>query len=194
MLQSKLDKDIVLELFRAEELQQIKEEQSLNRAAAAAALVLKGKGGPRGNGRSEGQCFNCGDKGHWANRCPHPKKSIQANKAQAEAEEVVENAGCASAFALDQLTNSFSDIVLWNTDTGATSHMINMKASIASVSGGLCRCHILYYTKCTTHHHVHMSSFGLLRIQFSSVRSKMVHRDSSSVPLFTLLYTLYIVR
>ena len=74
--------------------------------------------------RPGGQCWNCGEKGHWANRCPKPKKDIQAKKAQVEADgDVVENAGCASAFSLDKLHNNFSDTVQWNTDTGATSHM-----------------------------------------------------------------------
>ena len=138
MLQSELDKDTVLELFRAEELQVVKEEQSLNRAAAA--FVPRGRGRGRGGyrggyrgsgGHTSSGCYNCGDKGHWANECPNPKKSIQANKAQVEAEEiVVESAGCASAFSLDQLNSSFSDIVSWNTDTGATSHMTPHKSWI----------------------------------------------------------------
>ena len=41
-----------------------------------------------------------------------PKKGIQAKKAQVEADkDVVENAGCASAFSLNQLQDNFSDIV-----------------------------------------------------------------------------------
>ena len=60
MLQSELDKETVLELFKAEELQQVKEEQSLNRAAAAAAFVPRGnrgrgRGGSRGRGRGRGR-------------------------------------------------------------------------------------------------------------------------------------------
>ena len=127
LLQDNLDKDIVLGLFRAEELNQKKREQSLNKAAS----LMASRGPIRGVGRPGGQCWNCGDKGHWANRCPKPRKGIQAKKAQAEADgDVVENAGCASAFSFNQLRDNFSDIVQWNTDTGATSHMTPHKSWI----------------------------------------------------------------
>ena len=42
----------------------------------------------------------------------------------------MENAGCASAFSLDQLKSNFADIIQWNTDTGITSHMTPHKSWI----------------------------------------------------------------
>ncbi|KAF5390900.1 hypothetical protein D9757_003916 [Collybiopsis confluens] len=89
MLLPELDKDTVLELFKAEELQRTKEEQAVQRAAAAAAsFVSRGRGRGRGGygyrgsgGHANMICFNCGEKDHLAYNCQQPKKSIQTNRA-----------------------------------------------------------------------------------------------------------------
>ncbi|KAF5392083.1 hypothetical protein D9757_003374 [Collybiopsis confluens] len=67
MLLPELDKDTVLELFKAEELQRTKEEQAVQRAAAAAtSFVPRGRGRGRGGygyrgsgGHANMICFNC---------------------------------------------------------------------------------------------------------------------------------------
>ena len=72
--------------------------------------------------------MNCGKKGHWSKDClaPRIQGGTSANKAKIEEvdQEVnVKIAGSVSSFSLHGLASNFSDMALWNTDTGATSHM-----------------------------------------------------------------------
>lgn len=137
LLQNKLDKDSVLELFTAEELAHKGEEEALN--SAKTLLGDKKQYSQRGNSsgygksgghRPRGNCYVCGKSGHWAGACPNRHKGGSANKAQVETEEVVESAGSASVFSLDEFSSNYADIVQWNTDTGATSHMTPHKSWI----------------------------------------------------------------
>ena len=89
-----------------------------------------------------GACHHCQKHGHWRYDCPDLKEArrkqsgsragsgsgnsgsggSQAKKAEEKAEAVTESAGNASAFYFNAHSTS-SNIVKWNTDTGATSHM-----------------------------------------------------------------------
>ena len=138
LLKDDLNKTTVLQAFRSDQLHKQRQDQMVNRANSSNASGSN-RGGYKGKpwnkegnkGRSGGHCFVCGDKGHWAAKCPDRKlKGIdKANKAQVE-DDVVESAGSASAFSFNGLSYNSSDALYWNTDTGATSHMTPHKSWI----------------------------------------------------------------
>lgn len=120
LLQDKLDKDIILQAFRSEELNRQRHEESANRAKA---------GGKKHKVPKDSSCYKCKKKGHWANTCPlkdkeKEKGSEGANKAEEErAEAVTEFAGKAGSIHDTEANATSSNTFHWNTDTGATSHM-----------------------------------------------------------------------
>jgi gag-polypeptide of LTR copia-type/Integrase core domain/GAG-pre-integrase domain len=127
LLLDSLDKDKILQAFRSEELNRSRRMEVANRAKANynhAGTVRRGA------------CHVCKKDGHWANKCPELQQKRkhfgqrdgfggggnQAKKAEEKAEVVTESAGNASAFYFNAHSTS-SNVVNWNTDTGATSHM-----------------------------------------------------------------------
>ena len=131
LLVEKLDKAMILQAFRSEELNR-------QRGAQVAEMLNKVQAMRRG-GRSFADtiCFFCQNKGHMKQNCSKFKawwlennkgrgasgQPEGAKKAEGEKAAVVtEFAGQASTvdnFALTTLSNIFH----WNADTGATSHM-----------------------------------------------------------------------
>ena len=150
LLLDKLDKDVVLQAFRSEELNQAKHMEMANQAKGhfgrsrgggpskprnrPVCYCCQGKGHkisdcPSAPSPNEG-CGNCGGKGHRAEDCSSPKRDKNkantegANKAAEEKVELVtEFAGKASAALETEAFSTCSNIFHWNTDTGATSHM-----------------------------------------------------------------------
>ncbi len=126
LLVDKLDKAMILQAFRSEELNRQRNTESVNRAKAF------GKGATL----AEILCYYCKKKGHIARNCPSLKaKQEQEKKAgggttegakKAEGEKaaaITEFAGQASAVDEFEANVTSSNIFHWNTDTGATSHM-----------------------------------------------------------------------
>ena len=132
LLVDKLDKNIIIQAFRSEELncqRQADITERANRASSSSNRGSRGGRGYRGRGGYYGQnrkCFLCGEEGHLVAKCPKNQVATpSANKADEgkEAEkEKAEKAGNASivdyAFA-----TSADHRFDWNTDSGATSHM-----------------------------------------------------------------------
>ena len=131
LLLDSLDKDKILQAFRSEELNRQKRIETANRVKANDA----------NNTRRPGVCHYCQKKGHWKFDCPELKGSkryqsgsrggsgnglgngaSQAKKADEKAEVVTESAGNAHALC-SNIHSTSSNVVNWNTDTGATSHM-----------------------------------------------------------------------
>ena len=132
LVQDQLNKDKILDVFLAQQLQdQHDKQQSVLRAALAQVKKKGGNQDGRPKGKPWGFCPKCGKKGHWSQDCSNPvaKKGTSANKAKVEEvdsdddDKVVETAGAVSSFSLNALASNYSDVVSWNTDTGATSHM-----------------------------------------------------------------------
>ena len=137
LLKDELDKAMILQAFRSEELNRHRHTQaeSLNQAKAG------GRGGYRGNNRFKRQhkeykdysqvlCFICQELGHMSHNCPTiqdrkvARGSEGAKKAEGEkAAAVTEFAGKASAVAEHEVNSTSSNVFHWNADTGATSHM-----------------------------------------------------------------------
>jgi transposase InsO family protein len=129
LLMDKLDKNVILQAFRSEELNRQRQTEMVNRAKAFH--------GAHGKGQWEHICGICGKKGHWDSRCYHKDKKDKekdkdkdksgtegAKKAVEEkAAAVTEFAGKASAVSENEANSTSPNIHHWNTDTGATSHM-----------------------------------------------------------------------
>ena len=135
LLLDSLDKNKILQAFHSEELNCTRQVEIANRVKANHA-----------NSTRKGTCFFCKKEGHWIDRCPElkdkwePSRSragsghgnnsgngsggggSQAKKAEEKADVVTESAGNAHAFYFNAHSTS-SNVVNWNTDTGATSHM-----------------------------------------------------------------------
>ena len=139
LLMDKLDKTVILQAFRSEELnRQRSVVESVNRARAF------GRGGAYSDkGRQDSTCNFCREPGHWKSSCPKLKAKIEqakgrkagwsegAKKAEEEKAAVVtEFAGQASAVDEFEANVTSSNIFHWNTDTGATSHMTPHKSWI----------------------------------------------------------------
>ena len=127
LLMDKLDKDVILQAFKAEEMNRKRRVEIVDEKAAKAQQ----KKGYRHNGKPGGKpddqmkevtCYRCGEKGHIAMNCPSPTPKQENAKQADQAEKVVESAGNASLRVHDAngITNANFH---WNTDTGATSHM-----------------------------------------------------------------------
>jgi transposase InsO family protein len=133
LLMDKLDKNLILQAFRSEELNRHRQIETVNRAKA---FIQKG------SSRGGKECGFCGKKGHLETTCweknphlnPHLKKEKEkdrgktgtegAKKAEEERAEIVtEYAGKASAVSNSEANFTSSNVYYWNTDTGATSHM-----------------------------------------------------------------------
>ena len=127
LLMDKLDKHVILQAFRNEELNRQRQTEMVNRAK-----VFK----PRGSrNMKDATCFGCGQKGHMIYTCPSKREkdkkdkdksgSEGANKAQEEKAEaaVAEFAGKASAVSEHEANSTSSNVFDWNADTGATSIM-----------------------------------------------------------------------
>ena len=125
LLMDKLDKNVILQAFRNEELNRQRQTEMVNRAKANEPKVpywLK-----------NAICHGCGEKGHIKTRCLNRDKwkkekdnsgSEGAKKAEEEkAEAVTEFAGKASAVSEHEANSTSSNVFDWNTDTGATSNM-----------------------------------------------------------------------
>ena len=137
LLMDKLDKDKILQVFRSEELNRQR------RAAGEAVNQVRGQGqGQSKQPYYQGKkflkgvnCHTCGKEGHVKYNCPDKKggpgggnNANSAQKAeetkQSKAENVTESAGNASAFfEYEAYSTSANNVIDWNTDTGATSHM-----------------------------------------------------------------------
>jgi len=131
LLLDSLNKERIIQAFRSEELNRQRQVETVNRAKAYHA----------GSSGRSGSCNYCKKSGYWKSDCPDLKEpwkkysgsragsgngngsgGSQAKKAEEKAEIVTESAGNASAFYFNGHSTS-SNIVKWNTDTGATSHM-----------------------------------------------------------------------
>src|SRR5215510_55733 len=151
LLMEKLDKDLILQAFRAEELNRQHRSEIVDEKVAKAAKGAKGHHDhqyiPRKPGQRDGQQHQRAPgnaKCHYHNGHSYPewmkdqichncgkkghwakdcKESCQCcAEPSVKAEGVVESAGNASTHCL--ITSSSLDIDShWNTDTGATSHM-----------------------------------------------------------------------
>src|SRR6185369_11496457 len=126
LLLDKLDKDVVMEAFRSEELNQKRVEGA--NFARASGRRKEGPYHPYRGDMKDATCFTCGNKGHMRNECPNPRTHRKAgtegaNKAKEKAEAVIEFAGKASAVSEEEALSTSANIFHWNTDTGATSHM-----------------------------------------------------------------------
>jgi len=130
LLADKLDKGVILQAFRSEELNRQRNAgagESLNKVQVQG---YKGKKRPL----AEILCYLCKKLGHTQYYCPLLKQKLEevknagksfegAKKAEEEkAAAVTEFAGQASAVD-DLAMSTSSNIFHWNTDTGATSHM-----------------------------------------------------------------------
>jgi hypothetical protein len=138
LLVDKLDKAMILQAFRSEELNRQRNNESVNRAG------VMGNGGRNGKKLSLADilCYYCKEKGHISRNCPALKNKQDrerkaggsgsaegAKKAEGEKAAVVtEFAGQASAVDEFDACATSSNNVLWNTDTGATSHMTPHKS------------------------------------------------------------------
>ena len=124
LLMDKLDKNVILQAFRSEELNRQRQTEMVNRAKAVNGALSKSQ-------RKENICGICGKKGHWDSQCYQKDKKDKgkgntegAKKAEEEkAEAVTEFAGKASAVSDDEANSTSSNVHHWNTDTGATSNM-----------------------------------------------------------------------
>ena len=130
LLLDNLDKHVIMQAFRSEELNRQRQSEMVNRAKA-------NLNGYRGGSSSKPDfkdvtCYGCGAKGHFARwpGCPLNKdksgsegaKKVEEEK-QAETTPVTECAGKASAVSEFEANSTSSNVFDWNTDTGATSHM-----------------------------------------------------------------------
>jgi len=133
LLLDSLDKERIIQAFRSEELNHQRRVETVNRAKAYHAS----------SSERSGSCNYCKKSDHWKSDCPdlkEPQKKYsgsragsgngngngsggsQAKKAEEKTEIVTESAGNASAFYFNA-HSTLSNIVKWNTDTAATSHM-----------------------------------------------------------------------
>jgi len=124
LLMDKLDKNVILQAFRSEELNRQRQTETVNHAKAY------GKKGSRASKIPSKPCFVCKKEGHWSDKCPELKelrdfksKTEGASKAAEKAEAVTEFAGQASAVSEHEANSTSSNVFHWNTDTGATSIM-----------------------------------------------------------------------
>ena len=116
LLLDKLDKNVILQAFRGEELNRQRQTEMVNRAKS-----VKGSKKPWWKDHI---CGICKKKGHTEERCFQKDKGTEgAKKAEEKAEAVTEFAGKASAVSDEEANSTSSNVHHWNTDTGATSHM-----------------------------------------------------------------------
>ena len=134
LLMDKLDKTVILQAFRSEELNRQRQTEVVNRAKAF------GKRGFSKVSKENDTCYICKKKGHWASdhkdkkdkggtegakKANEEKSGTEgAKKANEEkADAVTEFAGQASAVSEFEANSTSSNVHHWNTDTGATSTM-----------------------------------------------------------------------
>lgn len=136
LLQKELTKDVILQAFRAEELNRQRQANVGERANRAGFSGHRGGRGGRGGSRggyynSQGfrtklKCFLCGEEGHLVAKCPKNQVAAapaNANKAEEGKEaEIAEKAGNASTIQ-HAFGTSADHRFDWNTDSGATAHM-----------------------------------------------------------------------
>ena len=132
LLMDKLDKNVILQAFRSEELNRQRQTETVNLAKANGHRGSRSSKAPL---KADSTCYFCKKKGHWADNCNELKelkdmkkereksRSEGANKAAEKAEAVTEFAGQASAVSEHEANSTSSNIFHWNTDTGATSIM-----------------------------------------------------------------------
>ena len=127
LLMDTLDKDKIIQVFRSEELNRQRRVagEAVNQARARTTTPKQ----PKYFGKAFLKgifCFLCKKEGHTKWNCPDNKegaKKAEETK-QSKAENVTESAGNASAFfEFEAFSTSVNNVVDWNTDTGATSHM-----------------------------------------------------------------------
>ncbi|PFH45869.1 hypothetical protein AMATHDRAFT_8547 [Amanita thiersii Skay4041] len=123
MLLEKLDKDIILQAFKGEEMNHQKQIEIASRAYTSAPNVKpKVPFDPK-----KAKCYFCQEIGHTVRRCPKLKdKREQGGNAShnaERAEETTESTGHASTLCYTSCDTSTNSDWSWNTDTGATSHM-----------------------------------------------------------------------
>ena len=148
LLMDKLDKTIILQAFRSDELNRQRQAESVNLAKGNGGKgqkpwIAKDKGeGQKRSGENKAEnttCFLCGKKGHWIHKCPEFKDLKAKRDANAEgarktevekAAVVTEFAGQASAVSNVMVNSTSCYTYQWNTDTGATSSMTPHKSWI----------------------------------------------------------------
>ncbi|KAF8237250.1 hypothetical protein L208DRAFT_1248179, partial [Tricholoma matsutake] len=116
LLQSTLDRTTILQAFQSKEQNHQHRSEVVDRARGPPNKFRRGYQG--------GNYGECGDKGHWKLGCPLLTNGGNANKVQeAKIEDVTEAASNASASFSHDAYSMSSNVINWNTDMGATSHM-----------------------------------------------------------------------
>ena len=165
LLKDELDKSIILNAFRSDELncQRHTQAESLNQAKAGGKRGYKGKGRfqkqhkehkePKEHKKykeykefkdmSQVLCFICQELGHMSHNCPRvqdrkvARRSEDAKKTERKKAAVMEFAGQTSAITEHKINSTSSNVFHWNANTGATSHMTPHKNWIQKIGFGI---------------------------------------------------------